>query len=139
MTANLKAAEPPAVTYAIMLGTAALATGGLGMGIGFTIGANRKSSSARAIRERLGGPSVCYGQPPPERVSDCSAVKQAAESWDTYTDTAIAGYVIGGFAAATTAGVYLMWPKPHAERNASIRILPWTGASGGGVGVSGAF
>lgn len=82
--------------------TGAAAAVGLGVGIGLTVAANGKSSEADQIGKGL-GPSACAGGG--AQSTKCVSLHDALTAQGTMTSGAIAGFVIGGALAATTAGL----------------------------------
>jgi hypothetical protein len=115
-----------------VIGGAALAAVGIGMGIGFTVAANGKSDEAAAlVEEKLGGdPTACYGKPV---VGDCMAARDAVASQATFARAAAATYVIGVAAAGATFAAYMLWPKPKVGQPRSGRITPWVTPQSAGI------
>jgi tetratricopeptide (TPR) repeat protein len=113
-----------------IIGGSALAAVGIGMGIGFTVAANGKRDEAASILQGLGGSAPCCGEP----VSGpCKDVYDAVAKQDTYANTAIAGFVIGGVAAAGTVATFILWPKQGSENAKTARVIPWVSPRGAGL------
>jgi hypothetical protein len=137
--------DPPATggqnwrTWAIA-GSVGLATVGVGVGTGFSVAAGRKNAAALDERDRLVfqttmGNSIC-----PNKANDarCGALTKFAKDRDTYRDVAIAGFMVGGVAAAG-ALVSALWkpsrPGRSADKERALLIVP----SPQGIVVTGAF
>jgi hypothetical protein len=126
---------------AVLVTGGALAVGGLAAGAGLTVAANQKRADAGALAATLpaGGP-VCAGTPVASVATTCTAVKNAAASRDALSRGAVAGFVLGGAFGLATAG--LGWwtaasPKGERSGKPSVRVVPFAGATGGGLVVLG--
>ncbi|MDC3960488.1 hypothetical protein [Polyangium jinanense] len=111
---------------------------GVGLGIGFSVAAAGKNADVEAEVERLRqntmqGQSVCTGPSDPR----CSSLVGFVDDRDAYTGVAIAGYVVGGLAAAGTVALWLTKPneKSSEQGAGAVRIVP----SLGGLVVAGTF
>jgi hypothetical protein len=114
--------------------TGVLAVGGLAVGAGLTVAANGKGSEADALGAKLGGPSTCT-QTPGDMT--CKTVKDDLRSRDVLSKAALAGFVVGGALALSTAGLGI-WAgaRPREERSGTkqaVRIVPLVGSGVGGV------
>jgi len=127
----------------LILAGAGLSAAGIGLGLGFMLASNGKSSDAQAVWKSL-GPSDC-------RISGnavrCEELKSAYDGKELFRGIAIGGYVAGGALAVGTL-VYALLPtskspsallQPDAPATkgvrASVSVLP----GGGGAVLEGTF
>lgn len=123
----------------------AVAVVGLGAGIAFTAVANGKASDAETARGDLTGPYGCYSATGPT-ASRCDELTSTLKSQSTFSNLAVAGFVVGGVAALGTAGLaawtFLSPAEPKADSatataRATARVVPVVDASTRGVAVVG--
>jgi hypothetical protein len=114
----------------------ALGVVGVGVGIGFTVAANGKSSDIDGPLKVGGGErSACY-----RNASEaCATLGDAVNDLDAFTSVAVAGYAVGVASVAATAA-YVLWPRAASETKAGVSsAAPWVMPGGGGLGVAGRF
>jgi hypothetical protein len=126
-----------AIPTAIVLGSAITSLIALEIGVGFTVAANGQSLNVSAIREALGGPSACYGPLDPAIAGRCNGLKDAATAWDTFTNAAIASYVVSGLTAIGAVAAHVWWPRRRAKPE--IMANPWVHPRGAGLSATGTF
>ena len=110
---------------------ATLAAGGIGVGIGMTVVAQKKSSDARALA-KTGG---CAGAAGPTTSCIASGSKLVSDH-NTFQAIGIAGFVGGGVALTGTL-IYALWPSAHAGATVQAAFDP--AHRGGFVGVEAPF
>jgi hypothetical protein len=116
-----------------------LAAGGLIAGIGLTVAANGKSSSADSLRATVGSNSACAGTAASS--ATCATLLNDLQSRDSFTKGAFASFVLGGAFALATAGLGT-WTatSPKDKQGApAIRVVPAVGRAEGGLIVVGSF
>jgi len=114
-----------------------LALIGLGAGVGFTLAADDKRTERNDRLAELGGSSPCGTGT--VFVSECERLDRLDEDVTTYSDVAVAGYMLGGIAAAATV-TYVLWPRDEGgEQPSAIRVAPAVSARATSVVVWGAF
>jgi hypothetical protein len=128
-----------------LLGGAGVSVVGLSLGVGFSAGAVAKNKAALEERDWLVvrtevGHSICPAQEPNQTAKQASCDKMAdlAGTRDTYRNVAIAGWVIGGVAAAGTVAAVLWkprWAGLRIGRASGLVVVP----SAGGVLAAGRF
>jgi ribose 5-phosphate isomerase RpiB len=100
---------------------AALGVVGLGVGVGFTLAANKASSDVTKYSDMVGPESyTCEGI----IGGDCGSLSKAAETRRKDTNVAKGSFVIGGTLLAAGVITYFVWPKSSKE---VARIVPWVG------------
>lgn len=136
-------APPPAWRPgpALIIPASVLAGGGLAAGIGLTVAANGKRTDAEALRAKLvGAGATCKGSPAGSVATNCAALQQAANSRDTLSKGAVAGFVVGGAFALAAAGLGV-WatiaPKDERKPARVVRVVPSIGAHEGGLFMTG--
>jgi hypothetical protein len=135
----------------LLLGGAALAAGGLGLGVAMNATANARADEAhlaQATITRAGGTSSACASPPSPLVSTCSALQHALSARDLDANLSVASYVTGGVLAAATV-TYLIWPvlspvfhhhdEHHSSWLASVRPTPSVAPNGAGLVLGGSF
>lgn len=121
----------------------ALATVGLGVGVGLTIAANAKGTEADGERRALqaqtpAGSFICGTMASPANQPGCASLKDTLRAQDQFTSAAAAGYVVGGVAAVGTVALLLLWPRPRPQTS-GVRIAPAWGGRNHGVFIVGSF
>ncbi|MCL2724876.1 MAG: hypothetical protein FWD69_10615 [Polyangiaceae bacterium] len=94
---------------------------GVGLGIGFTVGANKASNDVTKLSTTFGVETYsCTGV----TSADCDSLKHSTTTRTRDSNLAVGSYVVGG--ALLTAGVvtYLFWPKASTQ---SAKVVPWVG------------
>jgi hypothetical protein len=143
----VKESAPPSEVRgerAIMPGIALsmVAVAGMATGIGLTVAANREADDALAKRNELFNRKApfCNAYLPSDNktAADCNVLREALSDKDSYTNTAVVAYVIGGFAAAGTA-VYAFWPVSKSRKSTVVRPLPVVTGREGGLWITGTF
>ncbi|MCL2726594.1 MAG: hypothetical protein FWD69_19415 [Polyangiaceae bacterium] len=97
---------------------------GVGLGIGFTVGANKASNDVTRLSTGL--PDACSRG----TNGNCDSLKKSDEARMRDSNLAVGSYIAGG--ALLTAGVatYLFWPKASTH---SARVVPWVGKDVAGL------
>jgi hypothetical protein len=118
------------------------AVAGVATGIGLTVAANRESDDALAQKNAMNarGAPLCNAYLPSDNqtASECNALRNALSDADTFSNTAVVAYVIGGLAAAGTA-VYAFWPAPKGRKTTVVRPVPVVTGREGGLWITGTF
>jgi hypothetical protein len=98
---------------------------GVGLGVGFTMGANKASDDVAKLSTGLADDACAR-----TASGDCDALKKAGENRVRNSNVAVGSYIAGG--ALLTAGVaaYLFWPKASTQ---SAKVLPWIGTGVAGI------
>jgi hypothetical protein len=131
-------------TYAFGAG-AALALTGLSVGVGLTFAANARSDDAAArlatlARDTPSGYAVCSGAGLSLHPGACSELRQSLVGIDRLHDLAVAGYVVGGVAAAGTVVISLLpRARPLQASGARLGVVPIVHANAQGLVLFGAF
>lgn len=125
----------------IIIGGAMVSVAALATGIGLTAAANGKSGDAELMRQTMdmrGAPLCGSVGIDALTASECMELRDTLGDKDSFTNTAIAAFVIGGL-AATATGVYTFWPRRKAEKAAVVRPVPFMTGKEGGLLVTGTF
>lgn len=124
-------------SVALLVGGGIVTTVALATGIGMTVAANGKSSDADA--QRAGMPvGVCASPIAAAYQASCTTLLDTLNDQDSFTNTAIAAYVIAGVAGAATA-TYALWPTRKSSGVASVRPVPVVTATESGLWLTGTF
>jgi hypothetical protein len=136
--ATVPTTPPPRapIPRAVIITGGILAAGGFAAGIGLTVAANAKSSTADGLDAKL-PLSSCAGTPAAARASDCAALKDALHSQSVLADGAVAGFVSAGVFALATAGLGVWSLRSSSPKTGSVRLAPVVGSHDGGVLVMG--
>lgn len=132
--------EPTSVNWpAIAAGGVALA--GIGVGVGFTLAANARDQEAdNLLREAADrtprGQSVCDES---RLTGRCSRLNGLLEEETRFARGAMAGYVVGGVAAAVAAGLVIWQPQHTGGPGRTAKVAPSLSLDGGGLLVDGTF
>jgi hypothetical protein len=113
--------QPSSKNAAIIVGGAALAVVGLGVGAGFTAAWSGAAGDADALLADLvarGGSSPCSGG---SFATECATLLEHNQDSDTFGNVAIAGYVLGGIAAGATLA-YVLWPTQGGASQGRARV-----------------
>lgn len=121
---------PPPSTDRIGVGWfvagAALAAGGIGLGVGSTLASNAHASDYAANSAKLGGGGACA--PPRDASADCMGLRDSATQRDNWRGLAIAAYVGGGAVGLATAGLWIWDASRSPDRGdhdrAGLRVIP---------------
>lgn len=121
----------------LILGGGGLTLLALGVGIGMTAAANGKSSDADAQGAGIpvGG---CASPIAMQYQAPCTTLLDSLNGQDSFTNTAIAAYVIAGVAGAATV-TYALWPTGKSSGAASVRPVPVVTATESGLWLTGTF
>jgi PEGA domain len=125
----------------VIVGGAALGAVGIGVGVGFSVAAGIKNGEVMDEVQHLKArtPSTQVICPQGAGEPRCAKLVGLLEPRDTYSNVAIAGFVVGGVAAAGTLVVALLKPdRPTQKGQAAPRSLVILPVPGGAV-VSGTF
>jgi tetratricopeptide (TPR) repeat protein len=126
----------------IIIGGAMVSVAAVATGIGLTVAANSASDDALAQRKVLFDRKApfCNAYLPSDNITadQCKALHEALSDKDSYTNTAVVAYVIGGLAAAGTA-VYALWPAPKNRKSTVVRPVPVVTGREGGLWITGTF
>lgn len=130
----------PAWRTPVIAGSVGLAIVGVGLGIGFSVGAAVKNSALIQERDYLVvrtemQQSIC---PLKEKDPRCTKLTGVLQARDSYRNVAIAGFSVGGVAAASALVAWLWTPSnpaPSARAARSFMFVPslW------GAAVTGSF
>jgi tetratricopeptide (TPR) repeat protein len=129
---------------AIMPGIALamVAVAGVATGIGLTVAANREYDDALAQKNAMNarGAPLCNAYLPSDNqtASECNALRDALSDTDTFSNTAVVAYLIGGL-AATGMAVYAFWPAPKGHKTTLVRPVPVVTGREGGLWITGTF
>jgi hypothetical protein len=121
----------------LILGGGGVTLIALGVGLGMTVAANGKSSDVDAQGAAIPD-GVCASPIAMQYQAPCSALLDTLNDQDSFTDAAIASYVIAGVAGAATL-TYALWPTPKSPGVASVRPVPVVTATEGGLWLTGTF
>lgn len=136
---TLQLTEPPAwsgVPIWVPVTTGVIAGVGLGIGVVAEVLRADARTDFDATAARLGDTDfVCHSA---GAAADCSALEDAAGRHNTARSVEIAGFVIGGAAAAATLGLVLFGRGTGAEEHGAD-IRPMLGPGLGGLVVTGTF
>lgn len=125
----------------IVIGGAMVSVAALATGIGLSVAANGKADDAVAIRDQLrvrGAPLCNTSGLDAATAMSCADLRSTLEDKDSFTNTAIAAFVIGGVAATATA-VYTFWPLRKTSKAAEVRPVPVMTGKEGGLWLMGRF
>jgi hypothetical protein len=128
---------PRSLAPAIVLGGIAIA--GLVAGTGIFVAGNGQRTTAEELNKSIiDGHRGCRANAP-NFDPRCTDLASASSSADTLHRVGL-GLLVGGGAAALSAGAYLLWPsaKPTTS-DATLRILPVGTATSGGLLATGTF
>jgi hypothetical protein len=125
-----------------ILGTGGVAVMGLGVGVGLHVAANAKLEEAKSQGDAMQKDTpntyhVCGTMGYPGNKAGCDKLLDTLHTHDTLARGALAGYVVGGAAAAGTV-LLLAWPKLAPQRT-GVLIAPVLGSQLAGATVSGTF
>jgi tetratricopeptide (TPR) repeat protein len=139
LPATQPVAAQPTRTWLYPVGIG-LATVGVGLGVGFTIGASTKDEEAFALAEKLRFERATNELLCPPETTDprCSELTTLQTQRNTFSNVAIAGFVVGGVAAVGVVVLALITPsKPAATQppKRTVMVLP----SARGIFVTGTF
>ncbi len=98
-----------------LLVTGGVALAGAGAGVAFTLFANERSTRIEELGARV-GPGGCYNMPS----ADCEALAHNVDRRELERDLALASFVTGGVAVATSL-VYLLFPATRS-RGADVGV-----------------
>jgi hypothetical protein len=119
----------------VLVGESMLVAAGLGIGIGYTLGA--ASADSNANQWRPAGADVCRtnadGSPPTDE--KCANLGHFVDLGQKDRFVALLGFVGAGVSAVALAGTFILWPSGAAK----TAIVPYPTASGAGLSVVGRF
>lgn len=133
---------PPKKNTIIIIGGAMVSVAALATGIGLTVAANGKAEDAQAMKKALQDRNapLCNAYLPSdvETANQCNALRQTASDIDSFSNTAVVAYVIGGLAATGTA-IYAFWPTPKNRKSTVVYPIPVVTGREGGLWLTGTF
>jgi tetratricopeptide (TPR) repeat protein len=127
---------PPRRSVLPGIALAGLSALGFGGGIAFISMSSSKRSDAVLLSGDIRGSRGSCVDGAANYDPRCPDLQTKLRADDTYHNTAVASFVIGGAAAAGTA-LYFLWPQKRAA--SALQVTPLVGARDGGVLVSGTF
>ncbi len=135
------AAEQSSLKAPVLIGEGVVTLLGLGLGIGFTLQANKASSEAdEALAD------INAKDPQRQCSSDKASVQSACAQLQDFKqqefdarDLATIGFVTAGVGAVSLITTWLLWPAPQSSSARSVGIRIQTGASTGSVELFGSF
>lgn|GEM_PF-856022 len=132
----------PMLRYWVSGSIAALGVVGLGLGIGYTVGANNAAKDVSNAKT-ASGVSSCLGANP---AADCSSRQSKEDARTRNSNIAVGSYVAGGVLVAAGVASYFLWPYltggPGRESNPSassqssasaVPVMPWVSKDGAGL------
>jgi len=128
-------AAPRSKVPAIVMGGVAVV--GAAVGTGLLIGSRGQYDASKELNAEIHAVKGTCKPGAPAFQARCSDLQSAAESSNALKGGGIAAFVLAG-AAATGAGIYLLWPSPKPATG-SIRLVPVAAENTAGLVVSGRF
>lgn len=126
----------------IIIGGAMVSVAAIATGAGLTVAANSKVDDARALRSSMHArpAPLCNAYLPSDNqtASECIALREMLSDADSYSNTAVVTYIIGGLAAAGTVA-YAFWPAPKNPKSTVVRPVPVVTGREGGLWIMGTF
>lgn len=128
----------------ILVAEGAMATAGLGVGIGYHLAANAADGRAREARSALvaQGPfaNAQCGAPSESARTLCADLARSVSDATTRRRIATVGFATAGISAAAFVGTWLLWPSSSSAESSAFRIAPVATTGGETVLIlSGAF
>ncbi len=120
----------PTRTY-VLIGEAAIALSGVGLGIGYGLQASSEDDLVASIRRGIMDPAYCNTDPKPTR---CLELHDAQERANRDRLISRIGFVGAGAAAAAFVGTLIFWRSP-----AKVAIIPSFGPGAAQLSVSSHF
>jgi hypothetical protein len=104
-----------------------------GVGVGYTLSANKSQRKAEDIVEEVGGPSGCAD--PSSRPGACDRLTEEADAVDRKRNTSYVALGVAGAAALGTV-TYLFWPGLSGSASTSAEVRPTLLVGGGSTGLA---
>ena len=132
----LEGPKPRSVVPGAVLGGVAVV--GLATGIGLLVAAGGKHSTVLELNRGILADKKTCAPGAANFDARCTDLEAATSSSDTLHNLGV-GFLAGAGAAALGAGVYLLWPASKPTTGTSVRLIPVSTATGGGLLAVGMF
>ena len=112
----------------ILVAEGAMATAGLGLGIGYHLAANAADDRAQEARSALAAqgalPNAQCRDPGESARTLCADLSRSVSDATARRRIATAGFATAGISATAFVGTWLLWPSPSSAKSSAFRITP---------------
>jgi hypothetical protein len=125
----------------VIISGAMVSVGAIATGIGLTAAANGRATDGLVLRQTMDGRGAKLCNDPGVdtlTAMECQMLQKTLDEKDSFSNTAVVAFIIGGVAATATA-VYAFWPAPKGSKAAVVRPVPVVTGKEGGLWLTGRF